>query len=334
MIWILRVLFLGVMVLTAIFYASDAYTAYTVATWQRAAGGFILALALIILDIVLKRSLLQGFLMCLFGLIAGLLISHLFVFSAKVLIGQDHNVIRLIAVVSSLSFGYLGVIIAYKKRDDFRIITPMFSASYKSRSLIYKILDTSAIIDGRIADICQTGFVEGTLVIPRFVLKELQYIADSSDVIKRNRGRRGLDVLRMMQKSPDIDVEIMDRDFLDIKEVDAKLVALAKNLAAKIITNDFNLNKVAELQGVIVLNINDLMNAIKPVILPGETMQVRVVKEGKEYNQGVAYLDDGTMVIVDNGRECLGQSIEVQVTSILQTAAGRLIFTRRKGEEG
>ncbi len=192
----------------------------------------------------------------------------------------------------------------------------------------YRILDTSVIIDGRIADICETGFVDGTLVVPQFVLKELQQIADSSDSLRRNRGRRGLDILQRIQKMAGLDVIISDADFPDVKEVDLKLIELARSLQGKIVTNDFNLNKVAQLRGVEVLNINELANSLKPVVLPGETMKVFILKEGKEYNQGVAYLDDGTMVVVDNARSMIGKTIDVVVTSVLQTTAGKMIFGR------
>ena len=192
----------------------------------------------------------------------------------------------------------------------------------------YRILDTSVIIDGRIADICETGFVDGTLVVPQFVLKELQQVADSADSLRRNRGRRGLDILQRIQKMAGLDVIISDMDFPDVREVDLKLIELAKSLQGKIVTNDFNLNKVAQLRGVEVLNINELANSLKPVVLPGETMKVFILKEGKEYNQGVAYLDDGTMVVVDNARSMIGKTIDVVVTSVLQTTAGKMIFGR------
>ncbi len=192
----------------------------------------------------------------------------------------------------------------------------------------YRILDTSVIIDGRIADLCETGFLDGTLVIPQFVLKELQAIADSSDTLRRNRGRRGLDILQKIQKMASVDVTISDLDFPDVREVDLKLIELARTLQGKIVTNDFNLNKVAQLRGVDVLNINLLANALKPVVLPGEIMKVFILKEGKEYNQGVAYLDDGTMVVVDNARKMISKTIDVVVTSVLQTTAGKMIFGR------
>ena len=192
----------------------------------------------------------------------------------------------------------------------------------------YKILDTSVIIDGRIADVCETGFIDGTLVIPQFVLKELQLVADSSDSLKRNRGRRGLDILQKIQKMSGIDVIISDVDFPDVREVDLKLIELARTLQGKIVTNDFNLNKVAQLRGVDVLNVNELANSLKPVVLPGEIMKVFILKEGKEYNQGVAYLDDGTMVVVDNARKMISKTIDIVVTSVLQTTAGKMIFGR------
>ena len=193
---------------------------------------------------------------------------------------------------------------------------------------MYKLLDTSVIIDGRIADILKTGFLEGTLLIPVFVLEELQHIADSADVLKRTRGRRGLDILQRIQTDSQIKVEIDKRDFEDIAEVDSKLIRLAQLVGGKIITNDFNLNKVAALQGVSVLNINDLANAVKPVVIPGETMQVTVVKQGKEQGQGLAYLDDGTMIVIENGNRHLNSKINVEVTTALQTSAGRMIFAK------
>jgi len=195
-----------------------------------------------------------------------------------------------------------------------------------------KILDTSVIIDGRIADLCETGFIEGGFILPQFILQELQHIADSSDSLKRARGRRGLDVLRRVQELPGVTVRIVDDDFPQIREVDAKVVALAKKLGAKIMTNDLNLNKVASLQGVKVLNINELSNALRPVVLPGESLRVFVLKEGKEAGQGVAYLEDGTMVVVDDAKRLISKYVDVIVTSVLQTTAGRMIFTKLREE--
>lgn len=232
-------------------------------------------------------------------------------------------------------FGYLGISIAIKRREELSGFA-FFKKVQKEKATkedmpIPKILDTSVIIDGRIFDICKTGFVEGPLVIPGFVLEELRHIADSSDALKRNRGRRGLDVLNRIQKELDITVQIFEGDFNEIAEVDSKLLKLGQVLKAKVITNDYNLNKVAEFQGVPVLNINELANAVKPVVLPGEEMVVQVIKDGKEMGQGVAYLDDGTMIVVDGGKKHVGETIGVLVTSVLQTAAGRMIFAKPKG---
>ena len=227
-----------------------------------------------------------------------------------------------------LVFPYLGVVLGGRKGEwlePARLMT-LFRAAGPERH--YKILDTSVIIDGRIADLCDTGFIDGAMVIPQFVLKELQMVADSSDSMKRNRGRRGLDILQKIQKMSGIEVIISDVDFPAVKEVDLKLIELARTLSGKIVTNDFNLNKVAQLRGVSVLNINELANALKPVVLPGEIMKVFILKEGKEYNQGVAYLDDGTMVVVDNARKMISKTIDIVVTSVLQTTAGKMIFGR------
>ncbi|MBA3268898.1 MAG: PIN domain nuclease [Acidobacteria bacterium] len=223
---------------------------------------------------------------------------------------------------------YLGLMIGGRKGEwlEPSRLVGLFRASGPQRR--YKILDTSVIIDGRIADLCDTGFIDGTLVIPQFVLKELQLVADSSDSMKRNRGRRGLDILQKVQKMSGVEVTISDMDYPEVREVDLKLIELARTLQGKIVTNDFNLNKVAQLRGVDVLNINELANALKPVVLPGEIMKVFILKEGKEYNQGVAYLDDGTMVVVDNARKMISKTIDVVVTSVLQTTAGKMIFGR------
>ncbi len=227
---------------------------------------------------------------------------------------------------------YLGATVALRRRADLDGLTAkLFSRG--SRGELFKVLDTSVIIDGRIADICETGFVDGTLIVPQFVLRELQQVADSGDSLKRNRGKRGFDVLQRLQRIPKVIVKIHDLDFPQIGEVDRKLIEVAKMLGGKVLTNDYNLNKVAELSGVPVLNINELANSLKPVVLPGEPMQVRVLKEGKEAGQGVGYLDDGTMVVVDHGKKYLGQSVDVMVTSVLQTTAGRMIFTRLREEE-
>lgn len=270
------------------------------------------------------------------GLAIGLIISNL-IGSAFMHIPIIGNYIP---GISSIILGYLGMNIAINKREELflMMISLPWKGKEKPREKVaeaeqYKILDTSVIIDGRIADICASGFVEGPLVVPMFVLEELQHIADSSDLLKRNRGRRGLDILNRMQKELALSVQINDRDFDDIAEVDSKLVKLAQVMKGKLVTNDYNLNKVAELQGVKVLNINELSNSVKPVVLPGEEMVVHVVKDGKEFGQGIGYLDDGTMIVVDSGKKHIGDTIGVLVTSVLQTAAGRMIFAKPKAIE-
>jgi uncharacterized protein YacL len=269
------------------------------------------------------------------GLIFGLLVAFLIGFALNAVQVPILNAVA--PILLTLLFGYLGFQVGFKKRDE---LLNLFGGrgkkkageedAEKAEGQSLKILDTSVIIDGRVADICQTGFLEGTIVIPRFVLEELQHIADSSDVLKRNRGRRGLDILNRIQKELAIKVEIYEGDFDEIQEVDSKLVKLAKITNGMLVTNDFNLNKVCELQNVSVLNINDLANAVKPVVLPGEELAVQVIKDGKEYHQGVAYLDDGTMIVVEEGREYIGKRIDVLVTSVLQTSAGRMIFAKPK----
>ena len=239
----------------------------------------------------------------------------------------NRETVGFVQIALLLFMGYVGLAIGSSKGEQFTI-SAFSGAAGASRegSQTFKILDTSAIIDGRISDLAETGFLEGTLIIPQFVLRELQLVADSADSLKRNRGRRGLDILQKVQKMPQLKVQIVDQDFPAVKEVDLKLIELAKMLSSKIVTTDFNLNKVAQLHGVPVLNINELANALKPVVLPGEFMRVFILKEGKEYGQGVAYLDDGTMVVVDNARKMLSKTIEITVTSVLQTTAGKMIF--------
>ncbi|MGQ9570995.1 MAG: PIN/TRAM domain-containing protein [Thermodesulfovibrionales bacterium] len=270
-------------------------------------------------------SILGGF----FGISFGLLFANLLIFPLKQVLGEDMKAVSfgLMAVL-----GYGGLLLGMGKGSEISIadIFRLFRGQGLEENL--KILDTSVIIDGRIADVCESGFLEGIFILPQFILQELQHIADSPDPVKRARGRRGLDILHKIQKMSNITVKIVEEDFPKIKEVDSKLVALAKLLNAKVITNDFNLNKVAELQGISVLNINELANALKPVVLPGESINVFILKEGKEYNQGVAYLDDGTMVVVENARRLIGKNADVTVTSVLQTTAGRMIFSKLKEE--
>ncbi|MGA2388298.1 MAG: PIN domain-containing protein [Candidatus Sulfotelmatobacter sp.] len=260
------------------------------------------------------------------GSILGICGAYLFalVIRASLPAGNTQSFLQILVM---LLMAYVGLIVGASKGDllNLAALGGIFGGEKQGKKS-YKILDTSVIIDGRIADIAETGFLDGIIVTPQFVLRELQLVADSADSLKRNRGRRGLDVLQRLQKMATLQIQIVEDDFPAVREVDLKLIELAKVYEGKIITNDFNLNKVAQLQGVEVLNINELANSLKPIVLPGEIMKVFILKEGKEYNQGVAYLDDGTMVVVDNARKMIGKTIDVSVTSVLQTTAGKMIF--------
>lgn len=289
--------------------------------------GFMGSLVIVTLEAIMRRFSMRNLSAAVFGLFFGFFMAWILTSVLK-LIPMDIKLFSSLQIVIILIFCYLGMAIAMRGKDEFNLIIPYVKFVRQDEKDEIIILDTSVIIDGRIADIFQTHFIDGRLIIPRFVLRELQQIADSQDSLKRNRGRRGLDILNKIQKAAELDVRINEEDFPEIKDVDAKLVKLAKLLGGKIFTNDFNLNKIADLQGVTVLNINELSNALKPVVLPGETMEVRISKEGKEFNQGVAYLDDGTMVVVDNSRNMIGQVVKVVVTSVLQTSAGRMIFAK------
>jgi len=286
----------------------------------------------------LSRLSTRSLLASLIGLIVGLIIAALLSFPLSLLPAPFGQVMPFIGV---LVMAYLGVSVFVTRQDDLFTLMQGFSrggapgmageggAPMAERTIL---LDTSVIIDGRIADIARTGFLPGSLLIPRFVLNELQYIADSPDALRRQRGRRGMEVLAHLQKEPGIPVRITDLDVEGVREVDDKLVILARQLRCPILTNDYNLNRIAELQGVTILNINELANAVKSVLLPGEMLQVRVIQEGKEPSQGVGYMDDGTMVVVENGRDYMDQEINVVVTKVLQTAAGRMIFARPERE--
>lgn len=281
------------------------------------------------------------------GLIIGLIVANLLISSVSRFVTLTGSTVIFVigstlSLIVNIIFGTLGVNIVIKKKDDlYNIFTFMkkFGKDKKNKAegkflpSQPKVLDTSVIIDGRIFDILKTGFIEGPIVIPSFVLEELRHIADSPDSLKRTRGRRGLDILNQIQKELPINVEISEKDFDNIQEVDSKLLKLAQTLGGKIITNDFNLNKVAEFQGVSVLNINELANAVKPVVIPGEDMHIQIIKDGKESGQGVAYLDDGTMIVVEGGKRYVGDIVDVIVTSVLQTAAGRMIFAKIKSPQ-
>ncbi len=288
-------------------------------------GAFIGA-AIVVFEWKLRSVSLKRLIGAAIGSILGIAGAYLFalVIRSSVPSGPTQSFLQILVM---LLMAYVGLIIGGNKGDllNLAALGGIFGGE-KTGKKAFKILDTSVIIDGRIADIAETGFLDGILVAPQFVLRELQLVADSADSLKRNRGRRGLDVLQRLQKVATLTIQIVEDDFPAVREVDLKLIELAKVYEGKIITNDFNLNKVAQLQGVAVLNINELANSLKPIVLPGETMRVFILKEGKEYNQGVAYLDDGTMVVVDNARKMIGKTIDVSVTSVLQTTAGKMIF--------
>lgn len=297
-----------------------------------AATGILLGLLIVALELSSKRISIKGLTAAVFGVVFGILFAWLIIGVFKFMVPMDDALRGAINGLLIVVFAYLGMVVTLRGKDEFSLIIPYIKLRREDQREEIIVLDTSVIIDGRIADIYHTKFIEGKLVIPRFVLKELQHIADSADPIKRNRGRRGLDMLNKIRKSGHVEVKIHEEDLPDIQDVDAKLIKLAKMLNAKVFTNDYNLNKIAELQGVSVLNINELANALKPVFIPGEVMEAKIVKEGKEYNQAVAYLDDGTMVVIDNAKHLIGQTAKVIVTSVLQTAAGRMIFAKLESQ--
>ena len=311
----------------AVTYAAALTRPFSPILWVDLVFGALLGLVMLVIETRLRSTEVTDLFGALIGGAIGLGIAKTI---GAALFWADTGDQRIVFLHSFilLVFPYLGLVMGAKKGEwlhPARLISLFRDTGPQKR---YRILDTSVIIDGRIADVCETGFLDGTLVIPQFVLKELQLVADSADSLKRNRGRRGLDILQKIQKMAGIDVTISDIDFPDVREVDLKLIELGRTLPGKIVTNDFNLNKVAQLRGVEVLNINELANSLKPVVLPGEFMKVFILKEGKEYNQGVAYLDDGTMVVVDNARRMISKNIDVVVTSVLQTTAGKMIFGR------
>jgi uncharacterized protein YacL len=324
MTWFLVVRVLFVLAVT---YAAFLTRPFSVNVGINLAAGVVLGLAMIAVETRLRDAEVTDLLGALIGGAIGLGVAKTIGAALFWADSTDPRVMFLHSIVL-LVFPYLGIVMGARKGEwlePARLVALFRNTGPQRR---YRILDTSVIIDGRIADVCETGFLDGTLVIPQFVLKELQLVADSADSMKRNRGRRGLDILQKVQKMAGVDVMISDIDFPDVREVDLKLIELARTLQGKIVTNDFNLNKVAQLRGVAVLNINELANALKPVVLPGEFMKVFILKEGKEYNQGVAYLDDGTRVVVDNARRMISKNIDVVVTSVLQTTAGKMIFGR------
>ena len=317
----------------AIFIISLALVArqlrpWNLSPWISLAVGFLLGLVFVLFEARLEKVTLKRLIGAAVGSILGILGAWMVSLLLEGSLAVRGNTVAFIQICLLMLMGYVGLILGANKGDllNLSALGGLFGGERASRRA-FKILDTSVIIDGRIADVAETGFLDGMLVIPHFVLRELQMVADSSDALKRNRGRRGLEILQRLQKSGgNAQIQFVEDDFPHVREVDLKLVELAKQYEARIVTNDFNLNKVAQLQGVGVLNINELANSLKPIVLPGETMRVFILKEGKEYNQGVAYLDDGTMVVVDNARRMISKNIDIQVTSVLQTTAGKMIF--------
>ena len=305
-------------------FAAAAYFLHPsgVSPWAAAGAGAAVGALVILFEIRLEKISLKR----LIGAAAGSVLGIAGAFLMSLVIGKA-DAPPFLQVALLLVMTYVGLIVGASKGDMLNLaaLGGIFGGEKASKKS-HKILDTSVIIDGRIADIAETGFLDGVLVIPQFVLRELQLVADSADSMKRNRGRRGLDILQRVQKMAHLTVQIVEEDFPQVREVDMKLIELAKLFDCKVITNDFNLNKVAQLHGVEVLNINELANSLKPIVLPGEFMRVFILKEGKEYNQGVAYLDDGTMVVVDNAKKMISKTIDISVTSVLQTTAGKMIF--------
>ena len=319
----------------------------TTANWGLLFGAALaISFGVLLADIFTPRKRIQTISAVYFGLIVGLILSYylqvaieptlsLFFTVRDVKPGSPlENMPQVINALLTATICYLCVSILLQTKDDFRFIIPYMEFSREVKGARPLVLDTSVVIDGRIADVAEARVLDQPLVVPRFVLQELQGIADSSDKLRRNRGRRGLDILNRLQKSPGIEVSIHDTpipELAGIREVDQKLVVLAKHLGGKVVTNDYNLNKIARLQGVDVINLNDLANALKPIVLPGEPMTVKLIKRGEEPGQGVGYLDDGTMVVAEQGGNHLGEMVRLTVTSVLQTSAGRMIFGRFDG---
>ena len=322
--FIIRLVFIAVV--AAACYYLQPFGLTRLSPWVAAGAGVVIGVVVVWFEAQLRVVSLKRLIGAVIGSTMGILGAYLFSLVLKSSITHPETQ-RFLQLMVMLLMSYVGLIVGANKGDllNLAALGGIFGGEKQAKKS-YKILDTSVIIDGRIADIAETGFLDGVMVTPQFVLRELQLVADSADSLKRNRGRRGLDILQRLQKVANLQIQIVEDDFPAIREVDLKLIELAKMYEGKIITNDFNLNKVAQLQGVEVLNINELANSLKPIVLPGETMRVFILKEGKEYNQGVAYLDDGTMVVVDNARKMIGKTIDVSVTSVLQTTAGKMIF--------
>ena len=329
---IIRGLFVLLLGLTGYFLTPFRDVAASLSLPQRIAGGLAglaVGLGIVFFEMRVKEVSLKRLIGAAIGSILGIVGAVLMALIFQWSFSKEQPILPFLQILVLLWMTYIGLVIGANKGEMLNLsaLGGIFGGEQAGKQT-FKILDTSVIIDGRIADIAETGFLDGTIVIPQFVLRELQLVADSADSMKRNRGRRGLDILQRVQKMAHLNVQILEDDFPHVRDVDMKLIELAKVYDCKIVTNDFNLNKMAQLHGVEVLNINELANALKPIVLPGETMRVFILKEGKEYNQGVAYLDDGTMVVVDNAKRLISKTIDITITSVLQTTAGKMIFGR------
>src|SRR4051812_45208805 len=323
--WVLRILTIVIGPIIGWFEISS--------DWKGIAIGVAAALLIIAVEIVIERVPLSHLIYGMVGAVIGFAIAFL-IAQAIFLMDEPHisKVMHKYAPLLYVVLTYLGMVISVRRQEEIDHLDrgEPVGKGYRRKNNDIKVVDTSAIIDGRIADVYETKFLSGTLIVGRFILKELQDIADSADASKRARGRRGLDILQHLQEHPDIQVKVVDKDYPEVQDVDGKLVMLAREFDAAVLTTDFNLNKVASLQGVTVLNVNDLANALKPAVLPGDSMTIFIAQDGKEREQGVGYLDDGTMVVVEEGRRHLGKKVDATVTSVLQTSAGRMIFTKLK----
>jgi len=320
---IIRILF--VILLTGVGYLLGEEN-----SWMFALGGFLIGSALVIFEMMARRVSLKGLSAAVFGIILGLIVAKLFG-GLLSLFNIPQDVDYDLRVLFTLIFVYLGLTLGLKGKEEFHLIIPYVRFRRQELKEEAIVVDTSSIIDGRILDIVRTGFLEARFVIPRFVLNELHALADSTEHLKRQKGKRGIEILHALKKEPNVEVVINEQEFEGLSDVDTKIVNLAKMLDTKVLTTDYNLNRIAQLEGVRVLNVNDLANALKPIFIPGEKLSIRVIKEGKEPNQGVGYLEDGTMVVVENARWLVGKIVDVEVTSVLQSPSGRIIFTKLAG---
>lgn len=289
--------------------------------------GFVVGIVVVVFEILARKVSLKGLSSAVFGVILGLILAKIFNETLR-LFSIPPNIMHMVRTFTTFIFIYLGLTLGLKGRSEFNLIIPYVKFKRQEIKEEEIVVDTSSIIDGRIIDIVRTGFLEAKFIVPRFVLNELHALADSTDHMKRQKGKRGIEVLHSLKNEPNIEVDISDEDAEGVKSVDEKLVKLARDFEAAILTTDYNLNRIAQLQGTKVLNINDLVNALKPTFIAGERLSIKLIKEGKEHNQAIGYLDDGTMVVVENAKWHIGKSVDVEVTSVLQSPSGRIVFTK------